>query len=211
MFLLQPLTFSESLTEGELLLPRYIRTISLHLISWIALAPHQLMDQSPPGMMQTLTMTFLQAEIGLSCSKFSFLHYNSTISLRLILRSAFTLHPYYIIVIAFDLVNSSLHSISWWIRQYRGFCCWQFYIFTFLLLQVGSAYSTIQALHYYISTTSLRLILWIVFALHPYFCTDSSAVQDHFREIDSHELRGQIRKLQATSNMSLTPGYMARG
>ena len=34
-----------------------------------------------------------------------FLHYNRAISLRLILRSAFTLHPYYLI--AFDLVNSS--------------------------------------------------------------------------------------------------------
>ena len=59
------------------------------------------MDQSPPGMMQTLAMTFLHSEIGLSCSKFSF----CTTTVRLILRSAFTLHPYNLI--AFDLVNSS--------------------------------------------------------------------------------------------------------
>ena len=88
----------------ELLSQHYIRTISLHLISWIALAPHQLMDQSSPGMMQTLVMTFLDSEIGLSCSSFRFCT-TTLLSLRLSLRSAFTLHPYNLI--AFDLVNCS--------------------------------------------------------------------------------------------------------
>ena len=183
MFLLQPLTFSESLTEGELLLPRYIRPVSLHLISWIALTLHQLMDQSPPGMTQTLAMTFLHSQIGLSCSKFRFctttvlfhwswfcealLHYIRTISLHLISWIAFALH---------QLMASPL----------PGFLRWQFYMST-SRAQLGL--QQIHALHY-ISTTSLRLILWIAFALHPYFFTDSSAVQDHFREIVSHELGG---------------------
>ena len=148
MFLLQPLKFNESLTEGELLLPRYIRTISLHLISWIALALHQLMDQSPPGMMQTLTMTFLQAEIGLSCSKFSFcattvlfhwgwfcevlLHYIRTISLSLPLISwiALALPP---------LMASPL----------PGFCVDSF---TCLLLEISLAYSRFR-----LYTTSVLL------------------------------------------------------
>ena len=49
-------------------------------------------------------MTFLDSEIGLSCSSFSFCT-TTLLSLRLSLRSAFTLHPYYFI--AFDLLNSS--------------------------------------------------------------------------------------------------------
>ena len=105
-----------------------------------------------------------------------FLRYNRAISLGLILRSAFTLHPYYIIVIAFDLVNCSCTPSADGFAI-TGFLRWQFYMPT-SRDQLGL--QQIQALHY-ISTTSLRLILWIAFALHPYFFTDSSAVQDHFQ------------------------------
>ena len=129
MFLLQPLTFSESLTEGELLLPRYIRTISLHLISWIALTLQQLMDQSPPGMTQTLAMTFLHSQIGLSCSKFSFcittvlfhwgwfcevlLHYIRTISLHLISWIALALHFAITGVSAVTVLHVYFSSSAW--------------------------------------------------------------------------------------------------
>ena len=128
------------------------------------------MDQSPPGMMQTLTMTFLQSEIGLSCSKFSFctttvlfhwgwfcevlLHYIRTISLPLISWIALTLH---------QLMDPPL----------PGMLRWHFHISTF---QDLLGLQQIQASHY-ISTTSLRLILWIAFALHPYYFIDSAADQ----------------------------------
>ena len=142
-----------------------------------ALALHQLMDPSPPGMMQTLAMTFLHSEIGLSCSKFSFctttvlvrwgwfcevlLHYIRTISLPLISWIALTLH---------QLKDPPL----------PGVLRWHFHIST---SQDLLGLQQVQALHYYISTTSLRLILWIVFALHPYYFIDSAAGPDQLSSV----------------------------
>ena len=179
MVLLQPLTFSKSLTEDELLLPRYIRTISLHLISWIALAPHQLMDQSSPAMMQTLVMTFLDSEIGLSCSSFSFCT-TTLLSLRLSLRSAFTLHPYYFI--AFDLVNSSCTPAA------DGFAI--------------TGVSAVTVWHVYFSR-SARLTADLGFTLHQYYffevdlvnCFCTTSILFHWQLGSSRSAKGFLTNL----------------
>ena len=97
--------------------------------------------------MQTLAMTFLDSEIELQ--QFQFLHYNSTF-VEVDLRNAFTLHPYYFI--AFDLVNSSYTPSADGSAITGVSAVTFFYIFTFQLLQVGSAYSRFR-----LSTTSVLL------------------------------------------------------
>ena len=89
------------------------------------------------------------------------------------------LHPHYLI--AFDLVNSSCTPWA------DGSAITGVSAVTFLHFHISTSPGRLglqqfQALHY-ISTTSLRLILWIVFALHPYYFTDSSAVQDQLRGV----------------------------
>ena len=139
--------------------------------------------------MQTLAMTFLDSEIELQ--QFQFLHYNSTF-VEVDLRNAFTLHPYYLI--AFDLVNSSYTPSA------DGSAITGVSAVTFLHFHISTSpgrlgLQQVQALHY-ISTTSLRLILWIVFALHPYYFIDSSAVQDQLRGV------WQLWELHSSSSLS---------
>ena len=89
----------------ELLSQHYIRTISLHVILWnCSCAP------SADGSVATGDDADLGDDIStfrnwIELQQIQFLRNNRTVSLRLILRSAFTLNPYYFI--AFDLVNSS--------------------------------------------------------------------------------------------------------
>ena len=76
----------------------YIRTISLPLISWIALALHQLMDPPIPRVSAVTILHFhISASPGrLGLQQVQALHYYiSTTSLRLILWIVFALHPYY--------------------------------------------------------------------------------------------------------------------
>ena len=79
------------------------------------------------------------------------LHYNSTVSLMLLLRSAFTLHPYYVIVIAFDLVNCACTPSAGGSAMTGG--------------------SAVTCLHFYISTSpvSARLTAGSGFTLHQYY------------------------------------------
>ena len=156
--------------------------LSLHLISWIALALHR-------GWCRLWRWHFYIPK--LSCSSFSFCT-TTVLSLRLILRNAFTLHPHYLI--AFDLVNSSYTPSA------DGSAITGVSAVTFLHFHISTSpgrlgLQQVQALHY-ISTASLRLILWIVFALHPYYFTDSSAVQDQLRGV------WQLWELHSSSSFS---------
>ena len=156
----------------ELLLQHYIRTISLHVILWnCSCAPSadwsvSTGDDADFGddISRFRNWIELQQFQFLRYNRASFvevdfaevlLHYIRTISSPLISWIALTLH---------QLMDPPL----------PGVLRWHFHTSTSpdpLSLQ------QIQASHY-ISTTSLRLILWTVFALHPYYFIDSAAGQD---------------------------------
>ena len=159
---------------GELLL-HYTCSFSLRLTSWLVLALHQQMDQTLPGVMQTL----------------AFSHYISTISSRLSWWIAFALHLFFFI--AFDLVTCPCtpsadgsditgsdadyftHYIStislrlsWWI----AFALHLFFFIAFDLVTCpctpsadGSDITGSDADYFthYISTISLRLSWWIAY------------------------------------------------
>ena len=138
------------------------------------------MDQSSPAMMQTLVMTFLDSEIGFSCSSFSFCT-TTLFSLRLSLRCAFTLHTYYFI--AFDLVNSSCTPAA------DGFAITKHVAVTFP--------------HFYFSR-SARLTADSGFTLHQYYfievdlvnCVCTTSVLFHWQLGSSRSAKGFLTNLE---------------